>query len=82
MKSLEDKIQELRTLIAIYTLYLTHYNSSEVIVNKDMIKITYYNDSNPKWYQFQSIQFSINDLDKRLVHYKAKIENIKNKTLV
>lgn len=40
------------------------------------IKITY-NKPKLNVYEFKSIEFPIEDLDKRLVHYKNKVENIK-----
>lgn len=75
MKTLQDKINLLSTLVATYTLHLKHHDRSEVKVNGDMIEVTYYNTKG-KWWSFEKIEFPITHIDRRLEHYKNKLDRI------
>jgi len=81
MKELNEKLDVLRTLVNMYALHLKHYNSAEVVVNKGLIIVTYFNDNQPKWYTFEAIEFPIEHLDKRINHYKSKLDRIKAASL-
>lgn len=77
MKNLETKLQELTELITEYTKTLKYYNESKVTLKKDMIEVAYYNKGETKWYPFQKLEFPVTDLDKRLLHYKNKLDKTK-----
>ena len=83
-----DKETKLKKLLSILTEWLNYSKAwkqvevKEVHKNKrDYILVKYFDPKLPHFEStdFESIEFPIEDLDRRIEHYDSKVRNLKNK---
>ena len=78
----DQKITYMRRLLSVYVRFLKYYSAVDVIVAGKMIMVTY-RDAKNNGYKFQSIEFPVADLGKRVEHYKQKVRTaFKNRKIV
>jgi len=68
----QQKIAYLYRLLSIYVRFLKYYSEVEITVKEKAILVKYQGEKNGG-YKFQSIEFPITDLNKRVLHYKQKV---------
>ena len=69
----EQKLTYLRRLLKIYVRFLKYYSDVEVSVAGKNIEVKYCKAKN-NGYTFQSIEFPVEHLGRRIVHYRAKVK--------
>ena len=69
----EQKLTYLRRLLKIYVRFLKYYSDVEVNVTGKNIEVKYCKAKN-NGYTFQSIEFPVEHLGRRIVHYRAKVK--------
>jgi len=69
---LEQKMTYLRRLLSVYVKFLKYYQRADVTVEGNEITVLYHNAKN-NGYKFQSIAFPLDDIDKRIEHYRQKV---------
>ena len=69
----EQKLTYLRRLLKIYVRFLKYYSDVEVTVAGKTIEVKYCKAKN-NGYTFQSIEFPVEHLGRRIVHYRAKVK--------
>lgn len=71
---LRAKIEYLRRLLGVYVKLMKHFNDVELNVdtNSGMVEVKY---TTPKgdWWDFESKEFPITDLNKQIRHYRNKV---------
>lgn len=73
MKTTLEKLEYLRKLLQILVKFSKHYSQVDVIVSGEDFMVLW---SKPKdrWYPFEEIQCPLNDLDKRIISYRGKLQ--------
>ena len=72
MKTTLEKIEYLRKLLSVYLKFSRHYGSVDIKVSGESFMVRW---SEPKhqWYDFETIECPLEDLDKRIISYKGKL---------
>jgi len=72
MKTTLEKIEYLRKLLSVYLKFSRHYTQVDVFVSGEDFMVLW---SKPKhrWYSFEEICCPLEDLDKRIISYKGKL---------
>ena len=69
----QQKLTYLRRLLKIYVRFLKYYSDVDVSVSGKNIEVKYCKSKN-NGYTFQAIEFPIEHLGRRIVHYRAKVK--------
>lgn len=69
----QQKLSYLRRLLKIYVRFLKYYSDVELTVRDKTIEVKYCKAKN-NGYTFQSIEFPVEHIGRRIVHYRAKVK--------
>jgi hypothetical protein len=72
MRTTVEKIEYLRKLLSVYLKFSRHYSSVDVKVSGESFMVRW---SEPKhqWYDFETIEVPLEDLDRRIISYRGKL---------